>query len=53
MHFDHLNNKIDNIATMVHKLKPLDAILKEISKCELVCANCHADRTHRRRNPTQ
>lgn len=22
----------------------------EISKCDLVCKNCHADRTHRRRN---
>lgn len=23
-------------------------VLAEIAKCELVCANCHADRTHRR-----
>ena len=26
----------------------IDRILAEIEKCELVCANCHAERTHRR-----
>lgn len=26
-----------------------ERILAEIKKCELVCANCHADRTYRRR----
>jgi hypothetical protein len=25
------------------------ALLAEIAKCDLVCANCHADRTYRRR----
>lgn len=28
----------------VNKLK------EEIAKCDLVCSNCHRDRTHRRRN---
>lgn len=26
-----------------------DRVLTEIAKCELVCANCHAVRTHERR----
>lgn len=52
MQYDHreTGTKIDNVATMVHNLKPLDVILAEISKCDLVCANCHADRTYQRRN---
>ncbi len=51
MHFDHLDatTKKDNIATMIHGVKSLDSILQEIAKCEVVCANCHAERTYRRR----
>lgn len=36
-----------------------DRILEEIEKCDIVCANCHADRTYKRRqdeiakNPVQ
>lgn len=54
MHFDHLDGftKEGNIATMVHNVKPLEVILKEISKCEVVCSNCHAERTYRRRKKT-
>lgn len=49
MQFDHTNNdKLDNIATMVHDLKPFEEIVIETKKCDLVCANCHADRTHKR-----
>lgn len=52
MQFDHLDGKakIDNVASMIHDLKSEAAILNEIAKCELVCANCHADRTHHRKN---
>ncbi len=54
MQFDHRdgNTKRDNVATMLHETRPLDAILLEIDKCDLVCANCHAERTHRRRTGT-
>jgi hypothetical protein len=50
MDFDHLDGdtKSGNIATMIRAAKPLDAILREISKCELVCSNCHRDRTYKR-----
>ena len=51
MQFDHIyDNKIDNIANLVSRAVSIENIIKEIEKCELVCANCHADRTYRRRN---
>lgn len=52
MQFDHRvpSEKSFNIATMVQRRMPLDLILKEIGKCDLVCSNCHAHRTYRRRH---
>lgn len=48
MDFDHISNdKYMSINRMVgHKC--LNRIKKEISKCELVCSNCHRIRTQRR-----
>ena len=48
--FDHVSgNKIENVGQMVYWHSTED-ILKEIEKCEVVCANCHRERTNRRRN---
>lgn len=44
MQFDHLKDKEFNIATNLKRGRP--KILKEIEKCDLVCANCHFIRTH-------
>lgn len=48
MQFDHINpkNKLNNVAHMRNE----KLILEEISKCDLVCANCHAVREHKRRD---
>lgn len=46
--FDHLRDKHMNISRMVNSGRSQEDILVEIEKCELVCANCHRDRTHRR-----
>ena len=50
MDFDHLNpkEKIGNIRVLANKMIPMAKLEKEISKCELVCANCHRIRTFRR-----
>jgi hypothetical protein len=46
MHFDHLRDKKFNIGSSTNLKKV--TLLDEISKCEIVCANCHAERTHKR-----
>lgn len=49
MHFDHINpsNKEECIAILVKGNFRKKAFM-EVEKCEIVCANCHADRTHER-----
>ena len=51
MHFDHLmaSEKVSKVSTIIHS-SSLDAIMKEIKKCELVCANCHSIRTWKRQH---
>jgi len=47
MQFDHVvDGKVSNIADMVRNGYSIKNIQAEIDKCELVCANCHAERTH-------
>lgn len=48
MQFDHQDNKFKNVSAMTTYSKA--RLLSEISKCEVVCANCHAERTFKRRN---
>jgi hypothetical protein len=50
MQFDHREprEKLFGIAGGHHL--PKWAIIKEIAKCDIVCANCHADRTYQRKN---
>jgi L-lysine 2,3-aminomutase len=44
--FDHLKDKKYNVSRMIHDGFSWKAILKEINKCEVVCANCHRIRTY-------
>lgn len=49
MHWDHLPEfeKLGEISTMLaHRTRA--AIIEELQKCELVCANCHVIRTVKR-----
>lgn len=47
MQFDHvLEGKRAHVATMVKQCLSLKTIQTEIDKCEIVCANCHAERTY-------
>jgi hypothetical protein len=47
MDFDHLRDKKKGLAAM--SLYGWGTILKEIEKCEVVCANCHRIRTFKRK----
>ena len=50
MQFDHLGEDKDrDIATLTRSPVSLARLMAEIAKCEVVCANCHAERTHKRR----
>lgn len=47
--FDHIgDDKKFNISTMVASGYSKSKIQKEINKCELVCSNCHRERTFSR-----
>ncbi len=49
MDFDHVcGEKYMNIADMRCRLSSFDKILKEVEKCEVVCSNCHRERTYQR-----
>ena len=46
LEFDHIGDKKSNVAAL--KSGTLQKIIDEISKCEIVCANCHRLRTYTR-----
>lgn len=49
MEFDHLRDKIKTVSSMMLSEAPIDRILTEIKKCEVVCTNCHRTRSRSRR----
>lgn len=50
MQFDHIGDgKVSDIAALASSGVSVETLMVEIAKCEVVCANCHADRTYRRR----
>lgn len=51
MDFDHVHGqKLFNIANALSgRWTSVEELEAEIAKCEVVCANCHRLRTHRRR----
>ena len=49
MEFDHVRGRKFKPVSTLAKVGSVQALLDEIAKCDLVCANCHAIRTHNRR----
>jgi len=47
LHFDHIRDKKRRISMAIRELS-FNKLKEEISKCELVCANCHSFRTYNR-----
>jgi hypothetical protein len=50
MEFDHLDSEAKqfNVSAGVTRVS-LRRLIEEIAKCDVVCANCHAERTHQRK----
>jgi hypothetical protein len=48
LEFDHRSNKSFDVAYGIRNCN-WDAVLAEIAKCDVVCANCHRRRTAQRR----
>lgn len=49
MQFDHVRGrKVKAVATLARDSVSIDRLSAEMAKCDVVCANCHAERTHRR-----
>lgn len=48
MDFDHRDSthKRDNVSSLVRRAVSTRILLDEISKCDIVCSNCHRERTH-------
>ena len=55
LQFHHLNSedKVFNISSAACRGTSLDRIKKEMQKCIVLCANCHAIRHHNMRNKEQ
>lgn len=52
MQFDHRDpsTKVNMVATLLDNASMVK-IMEEIKKCDLVCANCHAERTYGSKSP--
>jgi hypothetical protein len=48
MQFDHVRGKKVGHVGVLATRNNLPLLKTEIEKCEIVCANCHAERTHAR-----
>jgi len=48
MDFDHLSDKVANVAALAANCNSWKTLTEEIAKCELVCACCHRVRTAQR-----
>lgn len=50
MDFDHRDPymKVDCVSVMIRELRSFTKIIQEIEKCDVVCANCHRERTFAR-----
>ena len=49
MDFDHRENEIKEFGLNAVTQKAINALKREIAKCDVVCANCHRERTYQRR----
>jgi len=49
MQFDHRNPATKKYEVTRITARARSVILAEVAKCDIVCTNCHRDRTYKRR----
>jgi len=49
LEFDHIHGKDKDIAVLVGQGYSIKAVMKEIAKCQVLCANCHRRKTAKER----
>jgi hypothetical protein len=49
MDFDHREGEIKKYELNAVDRMSMNTLKREIEKCDVVCANCHRERTHQRR----
>lgn len=49
LQFDHLRDKKANVSDLIRSDYGLETIWIEIGKCQVLCANCHAEVTFQRK----
>jgi hypothetical protein len=49
LQFDHITDKRYNVSCLIRH-SSLQLIKNEISKCQVLCANCHSIKTHQENN---
>lgn len=52
LEFDHVDkaSKMENVSRIIRKGASLESLIKEVSKCDVRCANCHRRKTEKERN---
>ncbi len=45
LEFDHLRDKFKDISMMIKQTYGIEAIKKEVDKCQVLCSNCHNIKT--------
>jgi hypothetical protein len=48
MDFDHVRGKKKYNIGGLNKITSIPMLLREVEKCDVVCSNCHRERTHKR-----
>lgn len=48
MDFDHVRGKKETLSELIGRNCSLNVVKEEIKKCDLVCSNCHRERTYER-----
>lgn len=50
LEFDHIEDKSADVSRLINGEAPWTAVQRELTKCAVLCSNCHKRKTHREAN---